>query len=128
MSIEKDLGRIADALEKIVELSAHPLKEVVAKPAPVVDAAPGPLEDDSPRLPPDATTGAELRTLAQAYIQAAGDKTNLLVTFIKDKVCKKLAPANEPKLVKIPDDKVPEAAKMIREWATKNGVQLPIEV
>lgn len=69
-------------------------------------------------------TGAELRAAAQGYITAA-DKVGLtekLVTFIQS-VAKIYAPT-EPKLIKIPDAKVPEAAVMIADWCRKNGIKV----
>lgn len=127
MSIEKDLGRIADAVERIAEVICNPLKEVSAKAAaPAADLIPG-METETAVVDEGAMTPAGLRELAQKYIQVAGDKTGALVNFIKDGVCKKLSPT-EPKLVKIPVDKVAEAAKLIEGFCKKNKIELPIEV
>ena len=125
MSIEKNIERIADALEKLALGALNPLRTVEATPAPkapVADAMPG--EETTTGV---VMTGAELRELAQKYLQASGDKANSLVAFIKDSICKKFSP-KEPKLIKIPEDKTAEAAAMIVAWSKKNGVSLPIEV
>lgn len=129
MSIENLLERIADALEAIAEVKGAVLQPKQNKPAlkaaPVVeDAIPG-MDEEAPT--PTGMDNAGLRDLAQKYIQVAGDKTGVLVNFIKDEVCKKLNP-KEPKLLKIPADKVAMAAKAIEAFAKKNGIVLPIEV
>ena len=122
MSIEKNIERIAEALEKMLEMKGvvAPAQQKVV--APVSDAMPG-EETTAVAI----MTGAELRELAQKYLQASGDKANSLVAFIKDSICKKFSP-KEPKLIKIPEDKTAEAAAMIVAWSKKNGVSLPIEV
>jgi len=144
MSIEQDINRIAIALETIAAkleggVATTPAVEQPKKPRRVkdaglpaqqaaVDTVPG-LEEpvavdalaDEPSGP---KTGAELRAAAQGYITAA-DKVGLtekLVTFIQS-VAKIFNPA-EPKLIKIPDAKVPEAAKMIADWCSKNGIKV----
>jgi len=129
MSIEKSLERIADALEVITSKMGVPpapaavQKHVAPKLIPD-DAIPG-VGDEAPA---DAgMDNAALRDLAQKYIQVAGEKTGALVSFIKDEVCKKLNP-KEPKLLKIPADKIEQAAKAIETFAKKNGITLPIEV
>lgn len=135
MSIEKDLGRIADALEVLVCSLTQKPGSPVAKPvaaAPVTDAIPGVDEEIPGNAVPvevegTVKNGNDLRDLAQKYIQAAGDKANMLVAYIKDSICKKMNPA-EPKLVRIPDAKCAEAADMIVKWAKKNKIELPIEV
>ena len=150
MSIEQTLERIAVALEKI----ANPLMklegqevEVVApkkttrrvkdaaipaQQAAEVDAIPGTTEetpaanavlvDEGPAI----KTGAELRAQAQQYIAAADkvgpDMVGKLVTFIQS-VAKIFNPT-EPKLIKIPDAKVPEAASMIASWCAKEGIKV----
>jgi len=143
MSIEQTLERIAVALEKIAGINRVEVVETVSVPATEtvqrkprakkvveapVDMVPGlrleepttdPLAADEPTGP---RTGAELRTVAQSYIVAADriGMTEKLVTFIQS-VAKIFVPA-EPKLIKIPDAKVPEAAKMIADWCAKNGI------
>ena len=142
MSIEATLERIADALDilagkklpggEAVDGPVPAPKKITrakaAKAEPAVDTVPG-LEEpvavdalaDEPSGP---KTGAELRAAAQGYITAA-DKVGLtgkLVTFIQS-VAKIFNPA-EPKLIKIPDAKVPEAAKMIADWCGKNGIKV----
>ena len=71
-------------------------------------------------------TGAELRAAAQQYIASADkvgpDMVGKLVTFIQS-VAKIYNPA-EPKLIKIPDAKVPEAAAMIASWCAKEGIKV----
>lgn len=152
MSIEQDINRIAIALETIAAkleggVATTPAVEQPKKPRRVkdaglpaqqaaVDTVPG-LEEvvseamDNVVLNAMADdqgvvmrTGAELRAAAQGYITAA-DKVGLtekLVTFIQS-VAKIYAPT-EPKLIKIPDAKVPEAAKMIADWCGKNGIKV----
>jgi hypothetical protein len=115
-------------------MPAQQAAEVV--PVPAVDTIPG--MDDAPAavvvtevLAPESTvrTGAELRNLAQQFI-AAADKSdpggknstvNKLVTFIQSVA--KIFNAAEPKLIKIPEAKVPEAAAMIADWCGKNGIR-----
>jgi hypothetical protein len=45
-----------------------------------------------------------------------------LVTFIQSVA--KIFNAAEPKLIKIPDAKVPEAASMIANWCANNGIKV----
>ena len=147
MSIEQDINRIAIALETIAAkleggVATTPAVEqpkktrrvkdagLPAQQAAEADVIPGATEetpaanavlvDEGPAI----KTGAELRAAAQGYITAA-DKVGLtekLVTFIQS-VAKIFNPA-EPKLIKIPDAKVPEAAKMIADWCSKNGIKV----
>lgn len=143
MSIEKNLERIADALERIASIvKVNALGDAViaaatAKPEKVAtvaqDLPPG-VEDDPQTVTVAAEAaetpgmdGTALRDLAQKYIQVAGDKTGALVNFIKDSVCKKFSP-KEPKLVKIPAKDVAAAAKLIEGYCKKQGISLPIEV
>ena len=143
MSIEQDINRIAIALETIAAkleggVATTPAVEQPKKPRRVkdaglpaqqaaVDTVPGldePVAPDVLADEPGPKTGAELRAAAQGYIVAA-DKVGLtekLVTFIQS-VAKIYAPT-EPKLIKIPDAKVPEAAKMIADWCSKNGIKV----
>lgn len=143
MSIEQDINRIAIALETIAAkleggVATTPAVEQPKKPRRVkdaglpaqqaaVDTVPGleePVVNDVLADEPGPKTGAELRALVQGYITAA-DKVGLtekLVTFIQS-VAKIYAPS-EPKLIKIPDAKVPEAAKMIADWCGKNGIKV----
>jgi hypothetical protein len=144
MSIEQGLERIADALERLLVAAGTGACQTTAAPqginaapkktrnkkteAVAVDEIPG-VEAVAPEVM-DASikTGAELRTLAQGYIQAAeasdpgGTKGSVskLVTFIQS-VAKIFNP-NEPKLIKIPDAKVAEAASMIKNWCDRNGL------
>ena len=148
MSIENILERIAVALEKLAgsdQFGALPPPVVEApkktrakkaEPTPTDDTIPG-MDDVTTTTAPDVLvaedpaikTGAELRNLAQSLIQAAeqsdpGGKSgavNKLVTFIQS-VAKIFHPA-EPKLIKIPDAKVAEAAAMITNWCEKNGIR-----
>ena len=129
MSIEKNIERIAEALEKMVGIAEgvqQGQKKETYKEAKTAspDVLPGMEEETTTSA---IMTGAELRELAQKYLQASGDKANSLVAFIKDSICKKFSP-KEPKLIKIPEDKTAEAAAMIVAWSKKNGVSLPIEV
>ena len=147
MSIEKNIERIADALEKIASIYAGPalkigdmavvttdvkpvakLKAPTPKVAPVVDVIPG-IEEEvalEPVVEGGIKTGAELRELAQRYIQVAGDNTGELVKFIQS-IARIFSP-KEPKIIKIPNEKVAEAAKMMTDWCSKKGLTLPIEV
>ena len=143
MSLERNIERIADSLEAINNLLVErlpgqipPPQETVApkrakKPAPVVeDVIPGVEEvvEDDPidsaigtAFKPVAN-GAELRTLAQRYIEKAGDQTNALVTFIRSVAA--IFNPKEPKLIKIPDAKASEAAAMIENWCKKEKIVL----
>ena len=146
MSIEQDINRIAIALETIAAkleggvattpAVEQPKRARAKKSEPVVDTVPG-LEKvvseamDNVVLNARADdqgvvmrTGAELRAAAQGYITAA-DKVGLtekLVTFIQSVA--KIYNPTEPKLIKIPDAKVPEAAAMIADWCGKNGIKV----
>jgi len=153
VSIEQTLERIAVALERIAG-SAHsapaapaeaPVVEEPKKPrakketpAPEpVDEVPGIAADDTPAGPPmddndgagetpGVRTGAELRALAQKYIDVAGPQTNALVTF-----CRSVAAIfnpQEPKLIKVPDAKAAEAAAMLDNWCKKNKIRAKVEV
>ena len=143
MSIEQDINRIAIALETIAAkleggVATTPAVEQPKKPRRVkdaglpaqqaaVDTVPGleePVVNDVLADEPGPKTGAELRAAAQGYITAA-DKVGLtekLVTFIQSVA--KIYNPTEPKLIKIPDAKVPEAAKMIADWCGKNGIKV----
>lgn len=145
--IEQTLERIACALEKlagsteitppvepVATVTRKPRAKKMESPAPVEDAVPGEVEaPTAPDVMADETavkTGTDLRNYAQKLIQAAdqsdaGGKngtTNKLVTFIQS-VAKIFNPA-EPKLIKIPEAKVQEAADMITNWCNKNGIQV----
>ena len=137
MSIEKNIERIADALEKMGDLlvdiipiglqKTEPKASKPPKQKPLEDIMPGEGEEAGTLVLASSMTSAELRELAQKYIQAAGDKTGPLVTFIRDQVCRKFSPA-DPKLVKIPDARIGDAAAMIEDWCKKNKITLPVEV
>jgi len=150
MSIEQTLERIAVALEKLAgnapTLGLAPVVEQPRKPRRMkeaampaqqaaeveTDAVPGAEVPSAPVVPdpmadtPAIKTGAELRAVAQGYIAAADkvgpDMVSKLVTFIQS-VAKMFNPT-EPKLVKIPDAKVPEAAAMISSWCAKEGIKV----
>jgi len=141
MSLESEVKRIADAVEALlaVALKGEGTESVEkTKKKPAVSAAAsgdlipgeeGTVGQDGPGVGAEEggiKTGAELRDLAQKYIQAAGDKTGTLVTFIQS--IAKIFNPKEPKLIKIPVEKVAEAAKMIEDWCKKNKILLPIEV
>lgn len=142
MSIEQDINRIAIALETIaakleggvattpaVEQPKKPrrMKDVAIPAQQAADVIPGldePVAPDVLADEPGPKTGAELRAAAQGYIVAA-DKVGLtekLVTFIQSVA--KIYNPTEPKLIKIPDAKVPEAAAMIADWCGKNGIKV----
>jgi len=154
MSIEQSLERIAAALEKIAHPlmtvaplttgTDAPVAETPKKPrrmkdaaipaqqaAEPVDAIPG-MTEETPAAnavlvdEPTIRTGAELRAAAQGYIAAADkvgpDMVGKLVTFIQSVA--KIFNAAEPKLIKIPDAKVPEAAAMIANWCAANGIKV----
>lgn len=145
MSIEQDINRIAIALETIAAkleggVATTPAVEQPKKPRRVKDAglpAQQAAVDTVPGLEEPVVndvradnqgvvmrTGAELRAAAQGYIVAA-DKVGLtekLVTFIQSVA--KIYNPTEPKLIKIPDAKVPEAAAMIADWCGKNGIKV----
>ena len=149
MSIEKDIERIAVALENIangVERPSHflqsgavkttkPEKDALVKSvkeAPAVDQIPG-IDDAEDKGGPQPTVMAvvgiktleDLRTFVQKYLtvaeKALPPKTEAVVTFVKDTLCPKFAP-KEPKLMKIPVGKVTEAATMMYDWGLKNGL------
>lgn len=149
MSIEKDIERIAVALENIangVERPSHflqsgavkttkPEKDALVKSvkeAPAVDQIPG-IDDAEDKGGPQPTVMAvvgiktleDLRTFVQKYLtvaeKALPPKTEAVVTFVKDTLCPKFSP-KEPKLMKIPVGKVAEAAQMMYDWGLKNGL------
>lgn len=121
-------------VEKILEQPKKPrrVKETAmpAQQAAEADAVPGAEAPTAPAAPEVVEsaikTGAELRAAAQGYIAAADkvgpDMVGKLVTFIQS-VAKIFNP-NEPKLIKIPDAKVPEAAAMIASWCAKEGIKV----
>jgi len=134
MSIEKDIERIAVALETIAAgfQIPEPKKDAQGKKieASLIpeDQIPGICEE--PAVPPvmaavGIKTLEELRTFVQKYLTAAEKavppKTEAVVTFVKDVLCPKFAP-KEPKLMKIPVNKVAEAAQMMYDWGLKNDL------
>jgi hypothetical protein len=139
MSLESEVKRIADTLdellaiakkENVISTEKPKKKPAVAATEDIMpgaeDAAPGADNAGAPGKEEKIKTAADLRELAQKYIQAAGDNTGTLVKFIQS-VAKIFNPA-EPKLIKIPVEKVAEAAKMIEDWCKKQKITLPIEV
>jgi hypothetical protein len=145
MSIEQSLERIAGALEGMLAYARgegaplttgtdaptakkpRRMKDVAIPAQQAADVIPGldePVAPDVLADEPGPKTGAELRALAQGYIVAA-DKigaTEKLVTFIQSVA--KIYNPTEPKLIKIADAKVPEAARMIADWCGKNGIKV----
>jgi len=126
MSIEQELARIADALEKIagtstptVEVPAEPVKEKKAKK--VADAVPGPMGLNIEVS--GIKNSSELRDYAQRVAAAAekAGKTQEFVTYVKNEVCPKFNP-KEPKLISIPVENVQEAAQMICDYADAKGI------
>lgn len=106
-----------------VEADAVPgVEDITPVVARVMDAVALDAMADAPAV----ATGAELRAAAQQYIAAADkvgpDMVGKLVTFIQS-VAKIFNPT-EPKLIKIPDAKVPEAAAMIASWCAKEGIKV----
>lgn len=154
MSIEQTLERIAEALEKLAGINRVEIRETITAPVveqprkprrmkdaaiPVqqaaaveTDAVPGAEAPTGPVVPDVMAsesaikTGAELRAAAQQYIASADkvgpDMVGKLVAFIQS-VAKTFNPT-EPKLIKIPDAKVPEAAAMIASWCAKEGIKV----
>jgi len=143
MSIEKDIERIAVALENIATVLTKPVitgrekpvitgREKPVKEAPAADQIPG-IDDaeDKGGLQPTVMavvgikTLEDLRTFVQKYLtvaeKALPPKTEAVVTFVKDTLCPKFSP-KEPKLMKIPVGKVAEAAQMMYDWGLKNGL------
>lgn len=130
MSIEQTLERIANALETIAGSKTTvsiapvvPQRDVI----PGQEAGPGadnfvPGQDAVPTATLITTT-EQLKEFAQNLVTKAGDKTDVLVDFIRSKVCAKYN-AKDPKLAKIPLDKIPEAVEAIK----KEAARLKIEV
>ncbi len=71
---------------------------------------------------PEVKTTDELKAFAKKVVDAAGDKNAVAVEAIKG-ICAKYAPAT-PKLSAVPVEKIPEAAKLIKEYAEKNGIKI----
>lgn len=136
MSIEKDLTRIADALEILVaQLSPggksgepKPVKEGKKTVAIVEDVPPGITDDPLAGALPEPTvlgpslvkTPDELRAYGQKYLAAFGDKGPAFIGFIQG-LCKKLNP-KDPKLMKVPADQISTAAQAIYDFAMKNNI------
>ena len=144
MNIESSLERIADALDCLATefcgkkalgaaQNAKPEAPKAVKAPVVEEQIPGMGFQVGPSIPlihisqvADAMTSKDLRDMAQKYIQAAGEKTQPIIKFIQG-VAKKFNPA-EPKLIKIPDAKAAEAAKMIENECARQGITIPVEV
>lgn len=127
MSIEQDIKRIADALEKLTCPGANQVAESpVGQIATPLDVPPG-MESEGPTAgipgPISVNNPTELRDFAQKCLQASGDKAPDFVKYIKENICQKFSP-KEPKLIKIPDNKLAQAAKMIYDYALKQGISV----
>lgn len=128
MSIEQSLERIATALEKIagkvideVDKSNDEKADIKSRSA-NEDAIPGAEDVTVNTLGPSLVkTPAELREFAQKYLEKAGDKATDFVKYIRESICAKFSP-KEPKLIKIPEKNIPQAAQMIYDYAFKNSI------
>lgn len=112
MSIEKDIERIAFALETI----AAKMGTGVPAAAPVVD----PLAEDEKVFVLPATA-EELRALAQKIAKNAGDaKMAAFLAYVKDKLC----PAYKvDKLVTIAGADIQKASKDLLNYAHQNQIE-----
>lgn len=104
MSLETDIKRIADALEKL-SLTYQPGVTVTATKQ--EEAVTGPISTE-------VTTLAQLKSLAQTI--AAGlpeGGVDAYTDFVRNSVCAKLG---VKKLVEIPAERIPEAAKLLQAY------------
>ena len=138
MSIEQDITRIADAMEKLVCLAEGQAGKIPAEDKPkgkpgkekvaTTDAIPGldGIEDVTPAggmqniEAATIKTQQELRDFAQKYLAASGEKSTLLLKYIKEEVCK--LNKKEPKLITMPSENIVKAAQMIYNYCFKNDI------
>ena len=110
MSIENDLKRIADALEKIaVYQGGAPTTTITSAPATTVEV--------NPAVSTEIKTVAELKTLAQniaATLPEGG--VGAFTDFVRNEICARLG---VKKLVEIPVDRIPEAGKILVAYGKK---------
>jgi hypothetical protein len=123
MSIENEFKRIADALERLADLTEkrmltvkidNPVSLAGQRPADPPAVPTGDIEVTDLRAT-QVNTPEDLRNLAMKYLDAAGQGTETekaLADHIREVVCKKFNP-KMPKLAQIPADSVKKAAQMI---------------
>lgn len=121
MSIEKDLGRIADALEQLVALKETPLAKTITTmektetknikvEAPIVEnALTPPIADGLPN------TVDELRAKAQEIAAKCTD-VSAFTTYVRNEIC---ARAGVKKLRDIPSNKIKDAARDLLKYQIK---------
>lgn len=121
MSIEKDLGRIADALEQLVALKEAPLAKTITTmantetknikvEAPIVEPVIAPVAADG--LP---NTVDELRALAQEIAAKCTD-VSAFTTYVRNEIC---ARAGVKKLGDIPSTMIKDAARDLLKYQIK---------
>lgn len=113
MSIDSDLKRIADALEKIALTGMYPQITVSSNPG---NATAGFTPENQP-VDPEIKTAAELKALAQTI--AAGipeGGIGKFTDYVRNEIC---ARCGVKKLIEIPVDRIPEAAKLLLDYGKK---------
>lgn len=99
MSIEKDLTRIAEAVEKIALYMANPTVTTTAGPVILTPSVPE----------PSITTVGELKALAQKIAASLPEgQIGAFTAFVRDEIC---ARAGVKKLIEIPPAMIADAAK-----------------
>lgn len=137
MTIENQLERIANSIEGIRQQLTLMTQEPAAalneeqptgkkrgrKPAAAPTTSAPEVDPFAEDKSEEITSSEQLRAVAQKVMVEAEKKglQQEFVTYIQQGICKKLSPEN-PKLIAIPTDKLPEAAEMIQEYATKKGL------
>jgi len=107
MSIEKDLTRIADALEKIALYAANPTTTVTSGPVTLTPTAPPELA---------ITTVGELKALAQKIAASLPEgQIGAFTAFVRDEIC---ARAGVKKLIEIPATMIKDAARDLANFTS----------
>jgi len=125
MSIEKELGRIADALEKVIALTTNatdePQTETVAvqeKPARVRKSR-AKAKTEAPAEPPVVEDAEFLKKLGQKIAQTlVEDKLVAFSTYVKDEICGTFMVS---KLSQIPQSQVAQGKKKMLAKAKELG-------
>lgn len=113
MSLENDIKRIADALEKIVLLQV-PGATITGSPSAetVTTTMPGRGPDI-----PTVTTIQELKSLAQSIASTIPEGSiGHFTDYVRNEICARLG---VKKLVEIPLDKIPQVAQSLRDYGKK---------
>lgn len=145
MSIEESLAKLSEAIEALAsvvgkipgqylgENAVSLASQAVPPPAPAVpvDILPGQEAEPVTAVGPAGVTlgaatiktGADLRDYVGKHLEVAEKKgfAQELITFVREKVCPKFNP-KEPKLIKIPEKNLAEAAQMVYDWCAQRQI------